>query len=87
MVAGVLATEIGFLQLYEFCAHMLSSKLAGVEVEGRANGTLRRDGWITRLIAFSGLLRGLRLLLLLLRILIGILVWVRRIGLGERKHG
>jgi hypothetical protein len=30
----VLAPEIGFLQLYELCAHMFSSKLASGKVEG-----------------------------------------------------
>jgi hypothetical protein len=87
MVQDVLAPEIGLLQLYKFCADMFSSKLAGGKVERRANGTMRRHRWITRLIAFSGLLGGWRLLLLLLRVLIGILMWVRRIRLGEGKHG
>jgi len=78
----VLAPEIGFLQLYELCAHMLPSKLASGKVEGCANGTKRRWGWIPRLIAVSGLLRGLRLWLILERVL------VRRISLGRvRIHG
>jgi hypothetical protein len=81
----VLASEIGFLQLYEFCADMFSDKLAGGKVERGTNGTMRRDGWFTRLIAFSCLLGGYRLLLLLFCVLIGILVWVRRIRLGRRK--
>jgi hypothetical protein len=89
MARDVLAPEIGFLQLYKFCADMFSIKLASGKVERDANATMRRHGCFTRLIAFSGLLGGWRLLfLLLLRSLIGALMWVRRIRLGrERKHG
>jgi hypothetical protein len=58
MLRDVLASEIGFLQLYKFCADIFSNKLAGGEVERGAYGTMRRHGWITRLIAFSGLLGG-----------------------------
>jgi hypothetical protein len=61
MVRDVLAAKICFLQLYKFCADMFSDKLAGGKVERGANGTngtMRRHGWITRLIAFSGLLGG-----------------------------
>jgi hypothetical protein len=61
MVRDVLAPEIGFLQLYKFCADMFSNKLAGGKVKRGANGTngtMRRHGWIARLIAFSGLLGG-----------------------------
>jgi hypothetical protein len=57
---------------------MLSSKLARGKVEGCAYGTKRRLGWITGLIAVSGLLRGGRLLKRIL---------IRRIRLGERIHG
>jgi hypothetical protein len=61
MARDVLAPEIGFLQLYKFCADMFSNELAGGKVERGAdgtNGTMRRHGWITRWIAFSGLLGG-----------------------------
>jgi hypothetical protein len=55
VLASILAPEIGFLQFYELCAHMLSSKLAGGKVEGCANGSMRRLGWW---IAFPALLGG-----------------------------
>jgi hypothetical protein len=88
MMRDVLAPEISFLQLYKFCADMLSSKLAGGKVERGANGTMRRHRWITRLIVVSHLLGGRRLLLLLLRGLIGILMRESGIRLGrEGKHG
>ena len=43
-MADELAPKIGFLQLYELCANMLSGKLAGGKLEGCANGTKRRLG-------------------------------------------
>ena len=58
MVEDVLASEIGFLQLYKFCADMFSNKLAGGKMERGANGTMRRHGWFSGLIAFSGWLGG-----------------------------
>lgn len=82
-MADELAPKICFLQLYKLCAYMFSSKLASGKVERCAYGAKRerRLGWIPRLIAVSGLLRGGRLWLLLKRIL------VRRVRLGERIHG
>lgn len=82
-MADVLAPEICFLQLYKFCAHMFSSKLASGKVERCAYGTKRerRLGWIPGLIAVSRLLGGGRLRLLLKRIR------VRRVRLGEGIHG